>query len=119
MPTDNPPAARPGRSLLEAIQRGALAVDGGMGTQLYERGVLFSVNYEELVLTRPELIQRIHEDYLRAGAQLLETNTFGGTRIRLAKHGLEERVREINVAAVAGAVGPTGLVFGGFSDDER
>jgi homocysteine S-methyltransferase len=132
MPTDTPPAARPGRSLLEAIQRGAIAVDGGMGTQLYERGVLFSVNYEELVLSRPELIQRIHEDYLRAGAQLLETNTFGGNRVRLAKHGLEERVRALNVAAaelarrtagerayVAGAIGPTGLVFGGFSDEER
>src|SRR4051794_25783085 len=132
MPTDNPPAARPGRSLLEAIERGALAVDGGMGTQLHERGVLFSVNYEELVLTRPELIQSIHEDYLRAGAQLLETNTFGGNRVRLGAHGLGERVRDINVAAaglaraaagerayVAGAVGPTGLVFAGPSDDER
>ena len=132
MPTDNPPPGRPGRSLIEAIQRGALAVDGGMGTQLYERGVLFNVNYEELVLTRPELIQRIHEDYLRAGAQLIETNTFGGNRVRLAKHGLDDKVRVINVEAarlarrtagerayVAGAIGPTGLVFAGFSDDER
>jgi homocysteine S-methyltransferase len=109
-----------------------LTVDGGMGTQLYERGVLFNVNYEELVVSRPELVQRIHEDYLRAGAQVLETNTFGANRVRLARHGIDERVRELNLAAaalartaagdrayVAGAIGPTGLVFGGFSDDER
>jgi homocysteine S-methyltransferase len=127
------PSSRPGRPLLEALQRGAIiTADGGMGTQLYERGVLFNVNYEDLVVSRPELVLKIHEDYLRAGAQLLETNTFGANRIRLARHGFEERVRELNVAAVhlarkaagdrayvGGAVGPTGLVFAGFSDEER
>jgi methionine synthase / methylenetetrahydrofolate reductase(NADPH) len=124
--------ARPGRSFLDAVKRGVLTVDGGMGTQLYERGILFNVNYEELVLSRPEVVERIHEDYLRAGAQVLETNTFGGSRIRLARHGLDDRVREMNVTAarlarkvagdrawVAGALGPTGLVFAGFSEDER
>lgn len=131
-PTSAPPPARSGRSLLDAVQRGVLTVDGGMGTQLYERGVLFSVNYEELALTRPELVQRIHEDYVRAGAQVIETNTFGGNRVRLARHGLEDKVRDINLTAaklaraaaadrafVAGAIGPTGLVFAGFSEDER
>ena len=131
MPPSSPPAP-PRRSFVEALQRGVLTVDGGMGTQLYERGVLFNVNYEELAITRPELVQRIHEDYLRAGAQVLETNTFGGNRIRLTRHGYEDRVREINLASarlaraaagdrafVAGAIGPTGLVFAGFSDDER
>ncbi len=109
-----------------------MAVDGGMGSQLYERGVLYNVNYEELNVSRPEIVQRIHEDYLRAGAQVLETNSFGGNRVRLARHGLEDRVHELNLAAarvarlaagerawVAGAVGPTGLVFAGFSEDER
>jgi homocysteine S-methyltransferase len=123
---------RPARSFREALARGALTVDGGMGTQLYERGVLFNVNYEELVVSRPELVQRIHEDYVRAGAQVLETNTFGASRIRLARHGLEDRVRELNLAAVAlarkaagerayvaGAMGPTGLVFAGFGEEER
>jgi methionine synthase / methylenetetrahydrofolate reductase(NADPH) len=127
-----PSSSPPGRSFLEAIQRGVLTVDGGMGTQLYERGVLFNVNYEELVISRPEIVLRIHEDYLRAGAQLLETNTFGANRIRLARHGIDERVGELNVAAarlarkaagerayVAGAIGPTGLVFAGFSEEER
>jgi homocysteine S-methyltransferase len=131
-PASNPPAARSGRSFLDAIRRGVVVVDGGMGTQLYERGVLFNVNYEELALSRPELVQRIHEDYLRAGAQVIETNTFGGNRVRLARHGLDDRVREINLAAarlaraaagdrafVAGAIGPTGIVFAGFSDEER
>jgi homocysteine S-methyltransferase len=128
----SPPGARPARSFLDAVQRGVLTVDGGMGTQLYERGVLFNVNYEELVVSRPEVVERIHEDYLRAGAQVIETNSFGGNRIRLARHGLDERVRELNLAAgalarkaagdrawVAGAIGPTGLVFAGFSEDER
>src|SRR5262245_66119047 len=92
-------ASQPGRPLLETIQRGVVTVDGAMGTQLYERGVLYNVNYEELVVSRPELVLKIHEDYVRAGAQLLETNTFGGNRIRLARHGLEERARELNIAA--------------------
>lgn len=131
-PTSAPPPARSGRSLLDAVARGVLTVDGGMGTTLYERGVLFNVNYEELSLSRPELVQRIHEDYVRAGAQVIETNTFGGNRVRLARHGLDDKVRDINTAAVrlaraaaadrayvAGAIGPTGLVFAGFSEDER
>ncbi len=105
-----------------------LVVDGAMGTQLYERGVLFSVNYEELNLTRPELIAKIHEEYARAGADVLETNTFGGNPTRLARHGLEGKLKAINIAAVkiardaavaagapnafiAGAIGPTGKLF--------
>jgi methionine synthase / methylenetetrahydrofolate reductase(NADPH) len=127
-----PGSARGGRSILEAIERGPLTVDGGMGTQIYERGVLFNVNCDELCASRPELIQSIHEDYVRAGAQVIETNTFGANRVRLARDGFEDRVRELNIAAarlarkaaegrafVAGAVGPTGLVFAGFSEDER
>ncbi|MEO5727362.1 MAG: homocysteine S-methyltransferase family protein, partial [Byssovorax sp.] len=127
-----PPSARPARPLLDAIHSGVITVDGGMGTQLYERGVLFNVNYEELVVSRAEIVLRIHEDYVRAGATLIETNTFGANRERLSRHGLEERVRELNIAAVhlarraagdrawvGGAIGPTGLVFAGFTDEER
>ncbi len=103
-----------------------------MGTQLYERGVLFNINYEELVITRPELVSRIHEDYVRAGAQLIETNSFGGNRVRLARHGIDDRVALLNRRAaelartvagdralVAGAIGPSGSVLAGYSDDER
>ena len=118
-------------SFLEAARRGVLTLDGGMGTQLYERGVLYNACYEELNVSRPELVTRVHDDYVRAGAQVIETNTFGGNAIRLARHGLEGRVAELNGASVAiarraadgrafvaGAIGPTGLVFGGFSDEE-
>ena len=77
----------------------ALVVDGAMGTQLYERGVLFSACYEELSLSRPELVRRVHEDYVRAGAQIIETNSFGANAMRLDKYGLANKVHELNVAA--------------------
>ncbi|NUQ77952.1 MAG: bifunctional homocysteine S-methyltransferase/methylenetetrahydrofolate reductase [Polyangiaceae bacterium] len=128
-PTSSP---RTGRTFLEAVERAPVTLDGGMGTQIYERGVLFSINYEELCISRPELILSIHDDYIRAGAQVIETNTFGANRIRLSRHGLDDRVAELNLAAarlarqaaegrawVMGAIGPTGLVFAGFSEDER
>src|ERR1700710_1651534 len=91
--------ARPERPLLDAIHQGVLVVDGAMGTQLYERGVLYSVCFEELNLSRAELVKRVHEDYLRAGAQVIETNTFGANALRLEKHGLSGRVREFHLVA--------------------
>ena len=111
---------------LDALRDHPLVADGAMGTQLYERGVLYTQNYEEICVTRPELIKSIHRDYLRAGAQVIETNTFGANRYRLAKFNLEKRVKELNEAGVrvareavaestaasawvAGNVGPTGL----------
>jgi homocysteine S-methyltransferase len=115
-----------GKPFIEALHEGALVADGGMGTQLYERGILYSVNYEELNLSRPEVVRKVHEGFLAAGADLIETNTFGANSLRLARHGLEDRVRDINAAAVkiaretasgkafvAGAIGPTGLLFEG------
>jgi homocysteine S-methyltransferase len=119
------------RSFLEAIKAGPLVVDGAMGTQLYERGVLYSACFEELNVSRPELVTKVHEDYLRAGAQVIETNTFGANAMRLEKHGLQSRVREINLAAVklarqaasgrafvAGAVGPSGYFLGQASQED-
>jgi homocysteine S-methyltransferase len=121
-------------SFLDALARGTLVVDGAMGTQLYERGVLFTVNYEELNLSRPDLVRKIHEEYVRAGANVVETNTFGANPTRLARHGLEGKVREINAAGVriareamkaappgtptfvGGAIGPTGLIFPGAAE---
>jgi homocysteine S-methyltransferase len=115
---------------LDALSEGVLVADGGMGTQLYERGVLYSVNYEELNLSRPEIIRRVHDDFLRAGAEVIETNTFGANAVRLARHGLEDKVRAINLAAVgiakdaaggkayvAGAIGPTGFIFEGVDEE--
>jgi hypothetical protein len=122
---------RPRRSFLDAAQHGVLTVDGAMGTQLYERGVLFSACFEELNVTRPELVAKVHEDYVRAGAQVIETNTFGANALRLEKYGLSSRVKEINEAGVriaraaagtqayvVGAIGPSGYFLGEASTRE-
>ncbi len=103
--------------------------DGAMGTVLYARGIFINRCYDELNLSDPGLILSIHEEYLQAGAEILETNTFGANRFRLARHGLGGKVAEINAAGVhiarqavehlkekqageawvAGSVGPLGV----------
>ncbi len=103
--------------------------DGAMGTVLYARGIFINRCYDELNLSDPGLILSVHEEYLQAGAEILETNTFGANRFRLARHGLAGKVAEINAvgvriarqavvhlsekqageAWVAGAVGPLGV----------
>jgi homocysteine S-methyltransferase len=121
---------RPSRPFLDAVRSGVLVVDGAMGTQLYERGVLHNASFDELNVSRPELVTRVHQDYLRAGAQVLESNTFGANALRLEKFGLKPRVREINLAGVRvardaaagqayvlGAMGPTGYFLGGSGED--
>jgi homocysteine S-methyltransferase len=112
-------------TLLEALAAGPLVVDGAMGSQLFERGILHNACLEELCLTRPDLVRKVHEDYLRAGAQVLETNTFGSNAMRLEKFGLTGKVKELNEAAVkiardaaagkgfvVGALGPSGYFLG-------
>src|SRR5580700_9351657 len=74
--------------------------DGAMGTMLYARGVFINRCYDELNLSQPELVREIHAEYLQAGAEVIETNTFGGNAFRLEMHGLKDKVREINVAGV-------------------
>jgi homocysteine S-methyltransferase len=119
-------SSRPLRPLLESIRSGVLVVDGAMGTQLYERGVLHNASFDELNVSRPELVTKVHQDYLRAGAQAIESNTFGANALRLEKFGLKQRVRELNLAGVRvardaaaghayvlGAMGPTGYFLGG------
>jgi methionine synthase I (cobalamin-dependent)/5,10-methylenetetrahydrofolate reductase len=95
--------------------------DGAMGTMLYAKGVYINRCYDELNISNPDLVREVHQEYCRAGADILETNTFGATRPKLAEYGLEASLREINIAAarlaraggngcyVAGAVGPLGL----------
>jgi methionine synthase I (cobalamin-dependent) len=73
------------RPLLDALRSSVLVIDGAMGTQLYERGVLYSACFEELNVSRPELVAKVHDDYVRAGAQVIETNTFGANALRLEK----------------------------------
>jgi methionine synthase / methylenetetrahydrofolate reductase(NADPH) len=74
--------------------------DGAMGTMLYARGVFINRCYDELNLSQPELVREIHNEYLQAGAEVVETNTFGGNRFRLGQHGLQDQVRAINLAGV-------------------
>ena len=74
--------------------------DGAMGTMLYARGVFINRCYDELNLSQPEMVREIHTEYLQAGAEVVETNTFGGNRFRLGQHGLQDQVRAINVAGV-------------------
>ncbi|HKP71421.1 MAG TPA: bifunctional homocysteine S-methyltransferase/methylenetetrahydrofolate reductase, partial [Pyrinomonadaceae bacterium] len=96
--------------------------DGAMGTMLYAKGVYINRSYDELNLTSPDLVREVHEEYVRAGADVIETNTFGATAHNLQQYGLEASLHEINVIAarlareaacercyVAGAIGPLGL----------
>ncbi len=73
-----------------------MLADGAMGTVLYARGIFINRCYDELNLSDPGLILSVHEEYLQAGAEILETNTFGGNRFRLTRHGLGDKVRDIN-----------------------
>jgi homocysteine S-methyltransferase len=77
-----------------------LLADGAMGTVLYARGIFINRCYDELNLSDPNLILSIHEEYLQAGAEILETNTFGANRFRLSRHGLAAKVEAINAAGV-------------------
>ncbi|HLM61095.1 MAG TPA: bifunctional homocysteine S-methyltransferase/methylenetetrahydrofolate reductase [Pyrinomonadaceae bacterium] len=101
---------------------GVFVFDGAVGTRLYDKGVYINRSYDELNLTAPDLVREVHAEYVKAGADIIETNTFGATRHRLQAYGLENRLREINRAGVklareaagenafvAGAVGPLDL----------
>jgi len=82
--------------LLTRLKQGPVLCDGAMGTLLYAKGVFINKCYDELNLTQPDLIRGIHQEYLNAGAEMIETNTFGGNSFRLARHGLADKVEEIN-----------------------
>jgi methionine synthase I (cobalamin-dependent) len=120
-PSGAPRAAHP---FLERLARGPLLADGAMGTFLYGKGIPFDRSFDALNLVEPALVQSVHREYLRAGAELIETNTFGANRFRLGAHGVAEPARliaregarlarnareEVGEAAfVAGAMGPLG-----------
>lgn len=89
-----------GLSLREALRNGILVGDGAMGTYLYQMGFPVGISYEELNITNPDVIRNIHREYVDAGAQVLETNTFTANRVKLAKHNLADKVEEINRAGV-------------------
>ena len=87
-------------SIADIFANRPILADGAMGTVLYARGIFINRCYDELNISDPGLILSIHEEYLRAGAELLETNTFGANHFRLARHGLAGKVAEINAAGV-------------------
>jgi homocysteine S-methyltransferase len=117
------PGAAP-ESFQARLDRGPLLADGAMGTMLYARGVPFDQCFDALNVDRPDLVTAIHREYIAAGAELIETNTFGANRFKLSLHGLEDRVRATNVAGaavaraareasgrwvwIAGSIGPIG-----------
>jgi len=107
-------------------------LDGAMGTMLYGKGFFLNVCYDELNLKQPKLIQEVHEAYVRAGAELIETNTFGANPKKLASYGLADDTEKINTGAarlaraaagdrvsVLGAVGPLGVRIEPFGPTSR
>ncbi len=108
--------------LLDSLKDKVLLCDGAMGTMLYNKGVFLNTCFDELNLRSPELVQEVHREYVRSGVDIIETNTFGANRFKLKKHGLEDKVHEINLAGarlarqeagravlVAGSIGPLGV----------
>ena len=85
---------------VQRLRAGPILCDGAMGTQLYARGIPYERCFDELNLTDPDLVQQIHLDYIAAGAEVVETNTFGANRFKLRRFGLEDKVRDINFRAV-------------------
>ncbi len=88
------------RNILERMKESPLLFDGAMGTMIYERGVFINTCYDEVCLTNPKLISQIHREYVEAGADVIETNTFGANRIMLRPYGLADKAEAINRQAV-------------------
>src|SRR3569833_1241627 len=101
-----------------------VVADGAMGTMLYSKGIFINRCFDELNLSSPQLVKEIHHEYVKAGAEVLETNTFGANRVRLGSFGFAEKLKAINEAGVrlareaaverafvAGAMGPLGTLI--------
>src|SRR5437899_11955043 len=112
----------PLKPFLEALDDRVLVCDGAMGTMLYAKGVFINKSFDALNVTQPDLVAGVHQEYVRAGADIIETNTFGANRIKLGSFGVADQLHAINVegakiarraaddrAYVAGSIGPLGI----------
>ncbi len=109
------------RAFGERVSQGVLLGDGAMGTMLYQHGVFLNRCFDELNVAEPRIVEQVHTGYVEAGADFIETNTFGANRVKLSQYGLADEVEKINLAGVgvaraaagqtvlvAGAIGPLG-----------
>ena len=113
------------KSLAQRLTEGVVLGDGAMGTMLYHQGVFINTCFDALNLSHPELVASVHDGYVNAGVDFIETNTFGANAIKLGQFGMAADVERINAAAVtiarksaekhevlvAGAVGPAGAAM--------
>src|SRR6266853_3181009 len=110
------------KPFIEALSDRVLVCDGAMGTMLYAKGVFINKSFDALNVTQPDLVAEVHQEYVRAGADIIETNTFGANRIKLGSFGIADKLAEINRqgaaiarrvagdrAYVAGSIGPLGI----------
>ena len=114
------------QSFIDALNERVLVCDGAVGTMLYAKGVFINKSFDALNVSQPDLVAEVHQEYVRAGADIVETNTFGANRMKLRAFGLGDQVRDINFAGaaaareaveksgrhdvyVAGAIGPLGV----------
>lgn len=110
------------KSFRERVGKEVIVFDGGVGTYLYEKGIFINTCFDELNIINPDIVGEVHRDYVNAGADVIETNTYGANRFKLAPHGLESKVHEVNfkgaqiarkvagdTTLVAGSVGPLGV----------
>src|ERR1700730_13202556 len=110
------------KKFLDSIDERVLVCDGAMGTMLYAKGVFINKSFDALNVTQPDLVGEVHKDYVHAGADIIETNTFGANRIKLGSFGIADKLHAINAqgakiarhaereqAYAAGSVGPLGI----------
>lgn len=110
------------QKFLDLLDNKVILFDGGMGTEIYKKGFFINKCYDELNLSNPVIIKKIHEEYIKAGCDVIETNTFGANRFKLQKFGLEDKIYDINFHGakiaretagdeifVAGSIGPLGI----------